>query len=423
MKKYALSCALILGTLFQLWAYDTSDSLATDRKLALSIFLDCTTCDINYFKENFSIVNYVREPATADLHIQVKTLTTGSGGTQYNLLFIGRKRFINMNDTVIFSSSPDQTYEENRNTVLQKLKLGLVPYIMKTPYTNHLYLTVDNISGVSIKKKDPWKKWMFDIYGSASFSAEKYTNNLFINNNLYISKTTPEIKFESNINMMYSESHINNFPLNDTMVYSSHTYQRGYYINNLFVKSMGEHFGIGGLANIISSKLQNIDFQMKIGPAIEFNLFKYSDAAQKQLRFLYFLGYEQSHYNELTIYNKMDNKLYSHNLRILFTYIKSWGYFNASLYGSNYLNNFSHFSLGTHAMTNIRIVKGFGFNVSCGLNMYRDQLSLKKGSASIEDLIFQQRQIASDYNFNISLGLSFRFGSINNNVVNPRFSN
>lgn len=223
--------------------------------------------------------------------------------------------------------------------------------------------------------------------------------------------------------MTYNESRISNYPLSGDETYSSKTFQRGLYTSNLFVKSLGEHFGIGGLANIKSSKLQNIDFQMKIGPAIEYNLYKYSETAQKQLRFLYFLGYEQSHYNEMTIYNKMDNKLYSHNLRILFTHIRPWGYFNASLYGSNYLNDFSQFSLGTNAITNIRIVRGFGFNVSCGLNMYRDQISLKKGMASMEDLISQQRQIATDYSFNISVGLSFRFGSINNNVVNPRFSN
>ena len=423
MKQYVLSCALILGSIIQLWAYDTNDSITIDRKLALNIYLDCTVCDINYFKENFSIVNYVREPDLSDVQIQVTTLTTGSGGTEYNLLFLGRKKFKNMNDTVIFSLSPDQTYEETREMLLKKFQLGLVPYIMKTSYANHLYLTVDNIAGVPVRKKDPWKKWMFDVYGSASIFNEKYTKNLFINTNLYISKVTPEIKFESNSNMTYNESHIDNYPLSDSTTYSNNTFQRGLYTSNLFVKSMGEHFGIGGLANFKNSKLQNINFQMKIGPAIEYNLFKYSEAAQKQLRFLYFLGYEQSDYNEMTIYNKMNDRLYSHNLRILFTYITPWGYFNASLCGSNYLNNFSHFSLGTNALTNIRIVKGLGFNVSCGLNMYRDQLSLKKGLASMEDLLFKQRQIASEYSFNISIGLSFRFGSIFNNVVNPRFSN
>ena len=422
MKNYALCWALILGSICQLWAYDTNDSIAIDRKLALNIFLDCTICDINYFKENFSVVNYVRAPATSDVHIQITTLTTGSGGTEYNLLFFGRRRFKNMNDTVVFSLSPDQTFEETRNKMLQKLQLGLVPYIMKTSYANHLYLTVDNIAGVPIKKKDPWKKWMFDIYGSASFSTEKYTNNIFINSNLYISKITPEIKFESNINTMYSESHINNYPLNDT-VYSSHTYQKSYFIDNLFVKSIGEHFGIGGMAKYRNNKIHNLDYQMKVGPAIEYNIFKYSDASNKQLRFLYFLGYEENNYCDSTIYFKLNDYQYTHNLRVLFTYMKPWGYFNTSIYGSNYLNDFSFFSLGTNALANIRLVKGLSFNVSCGLNMYRDQIALRNTSIDYDDLLTKRSEIATDYSLNINFGISFSFGSINNNVVNPRFSN
>jgi len=423
MKSTILIFVFVLGLLSQIWAYDTNDSISIDRKLALNIYLDCPTCDLNYFKENFSVVNYVREAEVADVQIQLTTLTTGSGGTEYNLLFFGRKRFKNVNDTLVFSLPPDKTYDETRTILLQKIQLSLVPYLMKTAYANHLYLTVDNFTSIPIRKKDPWKKWMFDIYGSGSLFSEKYTKNFHFITNLYLSKVTPEIKIESSTDMSYNETRIEGLPLSGDETYSNNTFQRGLYTRNLFVKSMGEHFGIGGLANFKNNKLQNIHFQMKVGPAIEYNFFKYSEAAQKQLRFLYNLGYEHSNYDEITIYNKMNDKLYSHNLRILFTYIKPWGYFSASLYGSNYINNFSHFSLGTRALTNIRIVKGFGFNVSCGLNMYRDQLSLKKGLASLEDLLTQQRQIASEYSFNISIGLSFRFGSTLNNTVNPRFSN
>lgn len=423
MKSILINCVIVLGLYSQLWAIATNDSITIDRKLVLDIYLDCPTCDINYFKENFSIVNYVCEPEIADVQIQITTLTTGSGGTAYNLFFSGGKNSIKVNDTLIFSLPPDKTFDETRKTLLQKIQLGLVPYLMKTAYAKYLYLTIDNIAGIPLEKKDPWKKWMFNIYGSGSIFNEKYTSSIHFNTSLYISKVTQEIKIESSTDMSYNETRIIDLPISGTETYSSYSFQRGLYTRNLFVKSMGKHFGIGGLANFKNNKLQNIQFQMKVGPAIEYNIYKYSEAAQKQLRLLYFLGYEHSNYDEITIYNKTIDKLYSQNLRILFTYIKPWGYFNASLYGSNYLNNFSHFSLVTNALANIRIVKGLGFNVSCGLNMYRDQLSLKKGLASLEDLLTQQRQIASEYNFNISIGLSFRFGSTTNNTVNTRFSN
>lgn len=422
MKSLILISVFTIGLFSQLWSYDTNDSIAIDRKLALDIYLDCPVCDLNYFKENFSVVNYVREPEIADVQIQIITLTTGSGGTEYNLFFHGRKNFKNVNDTLIFSLPPDKTFDETRKTILQKIQLGLVPYLMKTAYAKYLYLLIDNIAGVPLEKKDPWKKWMFDIYGSALFSAEKYTNNLFINTNLYISKITSNIKFESNINLMYNENHINNYPLGDTTL-SDHSYLRSYFSNNLFVKSMGEHFGIGGMAIYRNNKIHNLDYQMRIGPAIEYNIFKYSDASNKQLRFLYFLGYEENNYCDSTIYYKMNDYLYTHNLRILFTYLKPWGYFNTSIYGSNYLNDFSFFSLGTNALANIRIVKGLSFNFSCGINMYRDQIALRNTTSNYNDLLSKRRQIATDYSLNMNFGISFRFGSTSNNTVNPRFSN
>lgn len=422
MKTFVINCVLMLGFFSQLYAFDTNDTISIDRKLALNIYLDCASCELNYFKENFTAVNYVSEPELADVQIQVTTLTTGSGGIEYNLLFFGRKRFKNTNDTLIFSLPPDKTYDETRTILFQKVQLGLVPYLMKTAYANHLYLTVDNIAGVPLKEKDPWKNWMFDIYGSALFSAEKYTNNLFVNSNLYISKITPNIKFESIINLMYNENHINNYPLGDSTI-SDHSYIRGYSSNNLFVKSMGEHFGIGGMAIYRNNKIHNLDYQMRIGPAIEYNIFKYSDASNKQFRFLYFLGYEENNYCDSTIYYKLNDYLYTHNLRILFTYLKTWGYFNTSIYASNYLNDFSFFSLGTNALANIRIVKGLSFNFSCGINMYRDQIALRNTSLDYNDLLTQRREIATDYSLSVNFGISFRFGSTSNNTVNPRFSN
>jgi len=51
------------------------------------------------------------------------------------------------------------------------------------------------------------------------------------------------------------------------------------------------------------------------------------------------------------------------------------------------------------------------------------QLNIPKTSASYEDILLKQKEIASDYSFWMSAGLSYTFGSIYNNVVNPRFNN
>jgi hypothetical protein len=50
-----------------------------------------------------------------------------------------------------------------------------------------------------------------------------------------------------------------------------------------------------------------------------------------------------------------------------------------------------------------------------------DQIALRKGDVSIEELLLRRTELASEYSFNLSVGLSFTFGSVYSNVVNPRF--
>jgi hypothetical protein len=53
--------------------------------------------------------------------------------------------------------------------------------------------------------------------------------------------------------------------------------------------------------------------------------------------------------------------------------------------------------------------------------MLHDQIGLRKEGSSLEDVLLQQKQLATQYYYYISAGLTYTFGSIYNNVVNPRF--
>ena len=49
-----------------------------------------------------------------------------------------------------------------------------------------------------------------------------------------------------------------------------------------------------------------------------------------------------------------------------------------------------------------------------------NQINLPKGEASVEDLLLRQRQISTSFQNRISMGISYTFGSIFNNIVNNR---
>ena len=49
--------------------------------------------------------------------------------------------------------------------------------------------------------------------------------------------------------------------------------------------------------------------------------------------------------------------------------------------------------------------------------------SLRRGDATTEEILVRQRELATGYQYEIGFGISYSFGSIFNNVVNPRFRN
>jgi hypothetical protein len=51
----------------------------------------------------------------------------------------------------------------------------------------------------------------------------------------------------------------------------------------------------------------------------------------------------------------------------------------------------------------------------------RDQLYLSAKGATAEQILLRQRQLETSYRYFYNIGIQYRFGSIFNNVVNPRF--
>jgi hypothetical protein len=103
------------------------------KKDAPKVFLDCGVCDIQYIKTEITYVNYVRDRKEAQVHILVTTLSTGSGGREYTISFIGQLDFEGINDTHKYFSEQTATPDEIREGLVKALKVGLMSYVAKTP--------------------------------------------------------------------------------------------------------------------------------------------------------------------------------------------------------------------------------------------------------------------------------------------------
>jgi hypothetical protein len=77
--------------------------------------------------------------------------------------------------------------------------------------------------------------------------------------------------------------------------------------------------------------------------------------------------------------------------------------------------------MSVYGSLSIRLFKGLSFDIFGSFERIRDQLSLVKGEISEADLLLRRRQLETGYSYRGQIGLSYTFGSMYSNVVNPRF--
>jgi hypothetical protein len=193
-------------------------------------------------------------------------------------------------------------------------------------------------------------------------------------------------------------------------------------MNLLFVKSLGEHWSAGLKWTLGSSTRENFDFRTNFLPSVEYDIYPYSEATYRQLRILYSAGYRFNNYVDTTIFNSAKEGMAMQMLNVAFQIQKKWGEINLSLVGSNYFRDFSKNRLELYTYINIRIFKGLSVRIDGGIAHINDQLNLKKGDVSEAERLLQLREIATKYRIQGGIELTYTFGSIFNNVVNPRFN-
>ena len=415
-KFFVLLVLMFISTIV---AKGQNDTTTLSREKALNVYIDCNYCDIQYFKENFTLINYVRDRKEADVQIIITEMKTGSGGIKYTLQYIGRKNFTRLSDTLSFSLPSDFTNDEERTAQLKHIQLGLVPYILKTPFADKINLSFASNEEAQ-KEKDPWKNWVFRLYSRGYGQKEKSYSQLNVNSGLSANKVTKALKIQFNLRNNYNASKYRLYN-NDSLVYKNDVYTRSYSFQNLTTWSIGNHWGAGWFAGIINSTYSNLKLKANINPAIEYNMFSYEEATHKQLRFLYTIGYIHMDYIDTTMYNTLHDRLFQQSFHIMFSYVAKWGSIDANVSWENYMHDFNLYSVGAFVGTSIRIVKGLSVELYTNIQIPRNQITLRKAGTTPEEILTRQHEMQSNYSLWANVGISYTFGSMYNNVVNPRF--
>jgi hypothetical protein len=384
------------------------------KKTAPKVFIDCGSCDIDHIRTEITYVNYVRDRKEADVHVLVTSLRTGSGGREYTLAFIGQNRFEGVDDTHKYFTETTNTEDEIREGMAKALKVGLMSYVAKTPISSRIRISYKDVVQEAAVK-DKWNYWVFKISGNGRLSGEEYYKSKSISGSFSASRVTPELKISLSL---YGSHYKQDFEYDST---SLESIRESLSLGGLVVKSINDHWSYGAYFDSGSSTYENIKFGFTLQPAIEFNLFPYSESTRRQLRFLYRIGFNSIRYREETIYDKFEETLWNQSLSITFDIKEKWGSISTTFAGSHYFHDTSKYRLTLFNILSIRVIKGLNFFAFGGGSRIHDQLSLAKGDISLDELLLRRKQIATGYNYFFSVGLSFTFGSIFTNVVNPRF--
>ncbi len=382
------------------------------RKDAIHVYMEAN----DYIRKEIPYVNYVRDIKDAGVYIISTKQRTGSGGTEFTYYLVGQNENAGMRDTLSFVSAPDATYEEVRKKEVNTLKLGLIRYMVKTPLAQYIQISFSEPISATVST-DRWDSWVFRAQINGWFSGQQsyYTTNL--NGSFSANRVTEDWKI--NLRARYNYG-IEKFEIDEETIMSETNSKS---ISALIVKSISDHWSYGGSLYLGSSVYNNLDRSISVMPGIEYDIFPYSQSTRKQLRILYSVGYNYFNYSDTTIYDMIREGHAQHSLSVAYAVVQKWGTIDLSSEYSNYLYDWSKNNLSLYGNLNLRIIKGLSVNFSGGASVLHDQLGLVKSGATTEEILLQKKELATQFAYWGSFGVSYTFGSIYNNVVNPRFGN
>ena len=412
MKKITM---FLMMAIFCLNAFCQEIATKSDtlRKDALNVYMTAS----DYLRKEIPYVNYVRDIKDAGVYIISTSQQTGSGGFEYSYFLVGQNENAGMRDTIKFVTSPDETQDEVRIKEVRTIKMGLMRYVAKTPLSKYMNISFTEPLSESVST-DKWNSWVFRSSASAFLQAEKTYSGSYLSGSISASRITKDWKVNLRGNLNENED---KYVIDDTTTIKSTNSSKSF--NALIVKSINDHWSVGGTFRFGASSYNNERFKYSLMPGIEYDLFPYSESTRRQLRILYTAGFNYENYVDSTIYDKVKENLWMHNLTVSYEVVQKWGNIDLSVGYSNYLHDWKKNNLYIQGFLDLRIAKGLSINIGGSASLIHDQLGLVKKDIPVDEILLRRQQLATQYSYFTSFGLTYTFGSIYNNVVNPRFGN
>ena len=380
------------------------------------LFIKCDRCDNNFLKNEITYIDHVREQGLADIQLFIYRNRNANNGNRYSLDFIGQNDFAGKELSLVLDTNPKLTSDEIRNKLKRKIDIGLVYFLVESDISNRINISYDSVVNNNSyeSSSDKWKNWVFQSAGEVNFENETSRNESNVRIELDADKVTDKIKLQFDIDFERS----NNKYENQDNTFISKRNRKSFSAKSVW--SINDKWSAGFNAGASGDTYLNIDFRYYFMPAIEYSFYPYYEFVRREMVINYRIGYGYRNYIEETIYNKMEENVYLHQLAFETRFRQPWGEIYTNLRGKAFLHDPSKNSLRLDSWFSIRVFEGLSVKFGGEIELIRDQLSLPKGNASIEDLLLQQQEIATDFRSEFRIAIGYTFGSAFNNYLNSR---
>ncbi len=402
----------------RLHAQAPADTSEDPQRKAARVYIDCSSCDLDYLRREVTFVNYVRDPSEADVHILITSQRAANGGNEYTFTFMGQQQFQGINDTLTFTTKRSDTDDNTRERMAGTFRLGLVRYAARTPVAEQI-LVSHTRPRAQEKVADKWDYWLFSISTNGMFNGEQAMQSAQYFGSISANRVTTGLKVSLSAGGSYYDNRYT-YPVDDhdTTITSVRHSQN---FSGSLIFSIDPHWSWGFFTSASGSTYSNTDYSASVSPALEYDIFPYTESTRRMLRITYKPTAAYYRYIDETIYDKTREVLYSEGLTVTLDEKEPWGSSSISLSGTHYLHDFSKYDVGVFGSVSLRLFEGLSFQIVGNYSRQHDQLALPKGDATEQDVLLQRRALESQYSYFGMVGFTYSFGSIFNNIVNPRF--
>jgi hypothetical protein len=384
----------------------------------LNVFLDCEECFEEFIRSAVGFVEYVRDPADADVHVIVTLTPTGSGGRERSLAFIGAGRFAGVQHQLKATTEAGDSEDRERRALANAITIGLLNYQAAAGIGQDLSVDVRLGQGAAAAApaRDRWNHWVMSVRGSLSMQGEESNREAELSGEVGADRITDAWKITIGTQIEYTRE---DFDLDEDGAIRASRDEREF--DWLVVKSLNDHWSVGALGQIESSSFDNFDAEIYAAPAIEVNVFPYSAYTRRQLRANYSIGPYQAWYGEETLFGKLEDTMGRHEASVTLDQREPWGSLQVRFEVSSFLPEIKQHRLDVEGEVSLRLARGLSFTVEGSASRLRDLISLPRRGATAEEVLLRLRRLQSGYEYDLQVGLTYTFGSIFNTIVNPRF--